>query len=89
MEGEKFRRQHPIKKLALDFYCYKLRFGIELDGDYHSERSQIFYDKDRTEVLENYNLHIIRFENQEVIEGIEIVLGKIRETLLTLRIDRI
>jgi len=88
LEGEKFRRQHPLKKFVLDFYCYKLRLGIELDGKSHLEPSQQFYDCDRTEILEGYELHILRFTNQEIINTIEIVLDKIRKKILQLRNNR-
>ena len=85
LEGEKFRRQHPAKKFVLDFYCYKLRLGIELDGKYHSEPVQELYDNDRTEILDGYEIHILRFSNQEVMETIELVLDKIREKIFLLR----
>ena len=29
--GLKFRRQHPILKYILDFYCHSEKLGIELD----------------------------------------------------------
>ncbi len=85
LEGEKFRRQHPLKKFVVDFYCYKLRLGIELDGEQHSVPTQVFYDNDRTEILEGYTIRILRFTNQEVIETIDIVLSKIRAIILILR----
>lgn len=85
MEGEKFRRQHPLKKFALDFYCYKLRFGIEVDGQQHSEPDQQFYDADRTEILNGYQVHILRFTNDEALQRIEMVLDKIRLKIFDLR----
>ncbi len=85
LEGEKFRRQHPLKKFVLDFYCYKLRLGIELDGEFHSLPIHEFYDSDRTEILEGFHIYILRFTNQEVIEKIDIVLAKIKEKIFILR----
>ena len=32
--GFKFRRQHPINKYILDFYCHRKRLSIEIDGGY-------------------------------------------------------
>lgn len=33
--GFKFRRQHPINRYVLDFYCHEKRLSVELDGGYH------------------------------------------------------
>jgi very-short-patch-repair endonuclease len=32
LDGLKFRRQHPIGRFIVDFYCHKLKIIIELDG---------------------------------------------------------
>ncbi len=85
MEGEKFRRQHPGKKFVVDLYCYKLRLGIELDGKQHSDPVNMFYDNDRTEVLEGYTVHILRFRNQDVFDRLEFVLETIRKKIFYLR----
>jgi very-short-patch-repair endonuclease len=85
MEGEKFRRQHPSKKFILDFYCYKYRLGIELDGEQHASPVNQFYDNDRTEILEGYTLHILRFTNQDVYDRLDFVLETIRQKIFYLR----
>jgi len=77
--GFKFRRQHAISRYVLDFYCHKVKLGIELDGSYHLEKSQQFYDTDRTQNLALFNIEIIRFENIEVIESISKALNIIKE----------
>jgi very-short-patch-repair endonuclease len=33
--GLRFRRQHPIDRFIVDFYCSELRLIIEVDGDIH------------------------------------------------------
>ena len=35
MDGYKFTRQKPIENYILDFYCSKLKLGIEVDGSSH------------------------------------------------------
>ena len=45
---KKFRRQHPFKIFVGNFYCYKLRLLIEIDGAYHLT-PEIFYDGDGSE----------------------------------------
>src|SRR5919108_2609326 len=78
MEGEKFRRQHPLLKFIPDFYCYKLRLAIEVDGEIHSSPTQNFYDVDRTNILMDEKLHVLRFPNEMVLNQIESVLEAIR-----------
>jgi len=34
--GFKLRRQHPIGRFILDFYCAEARLAIEIDGDIHA-----------------------------------------------------
>jgi very-short-patch-repair endonuclease len=48
----KFRRQHPIDRFIVDFYCAQAKLCIELDGESHLAPDQIEYDKARTEYLE-------------------------------------
>ena len=35
LPGYKFRRQHPIGRFIVDFYCPKALLIIEVDGDIH------------------------------------------------------
>lgn len=74
----KFRRQHPIMKFILDFYCHSIRLGIELDGKFHDGRAQQFYDEDRTEILNEKGIEVLRFKNSEVINEMEEVINRIR-----------
>jgi very-short-patch-repair endonuclease len=34
-DGVKFRKQHPLGKYALDFYCAQAKLAIEIDGIAH------------------------------------------------------
>jgi very-short-patch-repair endonuclease len=63
-QGYKFRRQHPFKDYVLDFFCYRAKLVIELDGQQH--KSNLEYDSDRTSIIESYGLKVIRFENDEI-----------------------
>ena len=81
LDGYKFRRQHPIGRYILDFYCHKSKLGIEIDGAYHQDKLQQWVDKERTQFLEELGLRVIRFTNEEVMEQIEMVLVKIREAM--------
>lgn len=77
----KFRRQHPMCGFILDFYCSKVRLGIELDGEIHNNPEQIDLDKERTLELMDYGVEIIRFWNSEVVNNIEKVLDRIAKTI--------
>ena len=59
-------RQKIIESYIVDFYCPKKKLVIELDGNQHYTIDGIEYDKIRTNVLEAYNLNVIRFTNSEI-----------------------
>ena len=86
MEGIKFRRQHPLRKFAIDFYALEIKFAIEVDGKYHLKRKQKLYDEDRQEILESHNIVLLRFTNDQVINYTESVLREIRRTIKMLKI---
>ncbi len=68
----KFRvlRQRPINNFIVDFYCPNLKLVIEIDGDSHFTAEGQAYDRQRTQILEGYNLKVIRFTNQEVLNNL-------------------
>jgi very-short-patch-repair endonuclease len=75
--GLKFRRQHPIYRFILDFFCHRHKLAVEIDGHSHAEPEQQAYDRARTEWLTQYGLRVIRFTNREVDTNIEGVLDEI------------
>ena len=79
LDGLKFRRQHPISRYVLDFYCARAKLGIEVDGKYHEEKAQKLYDADRTENLKLSKIKIIRFTNEEIFNQLVLVLESIKE----------
>ncbi len=34
--GVRFRRQHPVVKYVVDFYCHSHRLAVEVDGTIHN-----------------------------------------------------
>jgi very-short-patch-repair endonuclease len=78
--GFKFRRQHPILRFIIDFYCAELKLCVEIDGDTHVEADQQEYDAARTEYLEMLECKVIRFTNEDVRYHIQPVVQAIRET---------
>lgn len=85
MEGVKFRRQHPMKKYAVDFYADELKFGIEVDGKYHEREDQKIKDAEREEVLESYGITLMRFTNEQVLHETQFVLDEIRRIIRFIR----
>src|SRR5688572_6957142 len=73
----KFRRQHPISIYIADFYCHKLKLVIEIDGSIHDSEEAKLNDEKRQNDLENLNLTVIRFTNNQVKKEIELVIEKI------------
>lgn len=83
LDGFRFRNQHPISHYILDFYCFKSKLGIEVDGEYHNTKPQQFYDEERTEHLKALGIKIIRFSNQEIFDNMESVLETIKKECLS------
>jgi len=90
LSGYKFLRQHPIlykgnlirfNYFIADFYCYKMKAIIELDGPVHETTEE--YDEFRDSELKELGIHILRIQNEELI-NIEKVLNKILTFLYTI-----
>ncbi len=75
LDGFKIRRQHPIERFVIDFYCAEAKLCIEIDGDSHAE--QVEYDQARTAYLNELGYTVIRFTNREVFGQLEAVLQAI------------
>jgi very-short-patch-repair endonuclease len=73
----KFRRQYPIKRFIIDFYCAEVKLCVEVDGDSHLEQEQKEYDTARTEFLESIGYKVIRFTNNDVRYNINAVAQEI------------
>jgi very-short-patch-repair endonuclease len=73
----KFRRQHPIDRFIIDFYCAEAKLLIEIDGASHLDKEQVEYDKARTEYLEELGYKVIRFTNNDVRYNINAVVDEI------------
>ena len=48
----RFRRQHPIGRFIVDFYCAEARLVIEVDGEIHDEPGHTEYDEERQRFLQ-------------------------------------
>jgi very-short-patch-repair endonuclease len=81
LAGAKFRRQYPVGKFILDFYCVDHRLAIELDGGQHSHPKNKAADIGRTKILAAKGITVLRFWNNEILANTEGVLEVIWKTL--------
>ncbi len=80
----RFRAQHPVNYFIADFYCHQAKLIIEIDGSVHDTVDQVEYDANRTYILEEFGLTVIRFRNEEVEQDMKQVLTKISQFLTKL-----
>jgi very-short-patch-repair endonuclease len=75
LEGRKFRRQVPMGRYIVDFFCLEAKLIVEVDGGQHDwERAK---DEVRTQYLESLGFRVIRFWNNDVLGNITGVLEQI------------
>jgi very-short-patch-repair endonuclease len=77
-----FRRQYCLGQFIVDFYCYKAKLVIEVDGDIHQYQPE--EDKIRQEYLEGLKLKVLRFRNVAVLDNAEKVILQIKNYLSSL-----
>ena len=65
--GIGFRRQHPIVRYVLDFYCPAARLAIEIDGIAHDMSDRPARDESRDCWLEGQGLQVMRIEARKVL----------------------
>ena len=76
----RFQRQKSIDKFIVDFYCFKAKLVIELDGSHHYEDNGIKNDEERTKILEQKGLKVLRYTNLQIsreFEGICIQIDSV------------
>ena len=62
----RFQRQKAIDNFIADFYCHKAKLVVEIDGSQHYTEKGMKSDEFRTEILEGYDLKVIRFTNEQI-----------------------
>jgi very-short-patch-repair endonuclease len=71
----KFRRQVPIGNYIVDFCCLDRRLIVELDGGQHAEQEDA--DALRSRFLAEKGFRVLRFWNEQVLNGTEFVVEEI------------
>ncbi len=82
-----FQRQKAIDNFIVDFYCQKAKLIIEIDGSEHFTEDGKKRDSLRTEILEKYDLKVIRFSNFDIDKNFKAVCEFIDKTVKS-RIER-
>ena len=72
-------KQRVIDNYIVDFYCSRAKLVIELDGSQHYTKDGTEYDNERTNVLREYGIEVIRFSNNEIDTCFDGVCLKIEE----------
>ncbi len=73
----KVYRQRIIESFIVDFYCAAARLVIEIDGSQHYSEQGLAYDKERSAILEGYDLLVLRFSNKEIDKNFKEVCQRI------------
>lgn len=73
--GFHFRRQQVIDGYIADFYCHRAGLVIEVDGAVHDEQAD--WDAQRDAVMEDRQLVVLRFRNEQVFTNMKTVLAEI------------
>lgn len=81
LDGHKFVRQSPIGAYIADFICRDSRLIVEVDGATHSTAVETERDRARAHCLEAHGYRLLRFQNDEIINGMDEVLTIIRGDL--------
>jgi very-short-patch-repair endonuclease len=75
----KFRRQFPIDRFVVNFFCADAHLIVELDGGQHAVRTEA--DAQRTKILEAMGYLVLRFWNNDVMQNIDGVQQEINAVL--------
>ena len=77
VDGTHFRRQAPIGRYVVDFFCPAKRLIIELDGGHHNDDETAKRDRKRQTWLEQEGYRVVRFWNSEIMGDLTAVLERI------------
>jgi very-short-patch-repair endonuclease len=77
LNGMKFR-QVPVGRYIADFLCFQHRLIVELDGAPHDGEERKSRDSTRDEWMREQGYRVLRFPNDLVLDGGDIVIDAIR-----------
>ena len=77
MYGYDFHRQKPIDNYILDFFCYELMLGIEVDGYSHQFLEVFNKDGVKEKRMNELGITVLRFSDEQVLKEMENVIRAI------------
>ena len=72
-----FKRQYAVGAYIVDFYCYRAKLIVELDGSQHCEPKAVAYDKRRSDYLQSQGYCVLRISNRDVMTQFSAVCAAI------------
>jgi lysyl-tRNA synthetase class 2 len=79
LAGWKFKRQVPIDRFVVDFFCADAKLIVEIDGGQHDQQRD--RDAERTATLEAMGYLVLRFWNHDVMRNTDGVVEEILRTI--------
>ena len=77
----RFQRQKAIGNYIADFYCYRAKLVVELDGSQHYEEDALKYDLQRTEFFNTLGITVLRVLNVDIDRNFEGACMEIDKTV--------
>ena len=74
LAGLKFRRQYPVDRWIIDFFCLEKMAGVEVDGSVHDIDSVKEHDNAREEMLSRMGIRILRVSAIQIEKNLPMVL---------------
>lgn len=81
IQNVQFYRQKPLLSFIVDFYSPAAKLVVELDGSQHLEAGHQAEDQARDAALADLGLHVLRFDNRQVLLETDAVLAVIDEAV--------
>jgi very-short-patch-repair endonuclease len=76
-DGLKFRRQHPMGRCIVDFYCPAAKLVIEIEGESHSMGDRPQRDTARDGWIRQQGVRVLRFAATDVMNDLQSVVTAI------------
>jgi very-short-patch-repair endonuclease len=83
--GVKFRRQHPVGRYVLDFYCPAAKCGFEIDGIAHDMGDGPALDEARDAFVAGQGITVVRIPAGEVLAdpvGVAEEMARMRQGII-------
>ena len=77
LDGLHFRRQHPLGRYVLDFYCDEAKLAVEIDGYSHDVADRPMRDRIRDEWMASQGIRTLRLPARDVLNSLDDVLTAI------------